>query len=264
MVVAAGVFYATLPGVDDAEARAHAQLRAGRGLETGRLPQRVAAAFVAIEDRRFYEHGALDLHGLVRAAGSGLTQQGVDPGGSTVTQQLAKLLYPGGAGVTGRLHDIGLAFKLERRYSKAQVLELYLTSIYLGDGSYGVQQAARGYYRRSADRLSWAQASMLAGLAQAPTAFDPRTHFAAARRRQREVVAALVRARRLSGGAARSILADPRGSAPVGRCPPETDLRAAKRRRPNSPARLASRWSWPSQRPSSTRSRRSRRASSVG
>ena len=214
---AAGVYYWSLPGTGDAEARVQRGLAVSHGLETGRLPRRLAAAFVAVEDRRYYEHGALDVHALARAISTVVGQRGVDPGGSTITQQLAKLLYPNSGGIGGGLGDVGVAFRLERRYSKAEILEMYLTSVYLGDGFYGARRAALGYYHRPPERLSWAQASMIAGLAQAPSAFDPRTHLLRARHRQSQVVAALVATRRLSTRAAREILQNPGASAPAAR-----------------------------------------------
>jgi len=217
IVAGAGVYYAALPGVEDAEARIHRRLRTHAGVETGKLPRRIAGAVVAVEDRRFYDHGALDVRALLRALETGLTQQGVDPGGSTITQQLAKLLYPTAGGIGGGFHDVAIATKLERRYSKTEILEMYLTAVYLGDGQYGVRKAATGYYGRRAEQLSWAQASLLAGLLQAPTAYEPRGHFARARQRQREVVAALLATRRLSTRQARRIADRPRMSLPIRR-----------------------------------------------
>lgn len=209
-----GVYYRTLPGVSDAEARVGRQVSNGLGAETGSLPPRLSWAIVATEDRRFYDHGAIDVQGVLRAAWTTISLQGVDPGGSTITQQLAKLVYPD-TGALGPLHAVGVALKLERRYSKREILEMYLSSVYFGDGAYGAAAAARRYYGRVASRLSWSQASMLAGLLQAPSALDPRLHFAAARRRQCVVLSALVRAGRLSNVHAARIFADAEAARPV-------------------------------------------------
>jgi len=162
---------------------------------------------VAVEDERFYDHGALDPEALVRALWTTLTRQHVDPGGSTITQQLAKLLYVSGTGAGGRLRDVGLAFKLEEHYSKRQILEMYLNVTYFGGGFYGIDAAARGYFGRPPGALTWTQASMLAGLPQAPSAFDPQQHLAAARARQREVLQRMVASGVLSAAQARRVLA---------------------------------------------------------
>ena len=187
-----GVLYLTLPGVGDAEQRVEARLRANGGHDTGLpAPTRVARAVVVIEDRRFYAHGALDVRAIARALWTQVTGAG-DPGGSTITQQVAKNLFGDQAGPVGKPRQVGVAFKLESRYSKDRILELYLNSIYYGNGYWGIDAASRGYFVKPASRLDWGEASMLAGLPQAPSAYDPARHFARARVRQRDVLAGLV------------------------------------------------------------------------
>jgi penicillin-binding protein 1A len=102
----------------------------------------------------------------------------------------------------GRLRAVGLAYKLESRYSKAQILDMYLNAIYFGHGFYGVERASRGYFGRSVNELSWGQATLLAGLPQAPSAFDPFVHPGLSRARQRDVLRQLVARRILSAAAA--------------------------------------------------------------
>lgn len=204
LIAAAFIAYRAAPSVDDAEKRAKLILIHHVGRDAGLpVPSRVAAATVAIEDRRFYDHGALDVRGLGRALWSTIAGGGRDPGGSTITQQLAKVAY-GGSGGAGKLRDIALAFKLERRYSKQQILELYLNSVYYGHGAYGIDAASRTYFGKPPALLDWAEASLLAGLLQAPSAFDPVHDFARARVRQRVVLRALVETDRLTPGAART------------------------------------------------------------
>lgn len=111
-----------------------------------------------------------------------------DAGGSTIAQQLAKNLYTGSA-----LRDVMLAFKLEQSYSKPRILRMYADAIYFGAGYWGLERASRGYFGKPARELDWAEASLLAGLPQAPSAYDPRTSFARARARQRDVLRALVK-----------------------------------------------------------------------
>jgi membrane peptidoglycan carboxypeptidase len=102
-------------------------------------------------------------------------------------------------------------FKLEARYSKQQILEMYLAAVYFGHGFYGLPAAARGYFEVAPSRLSWAQASLLAGLVQAPTAYDPYTHLDLARSRQRHVLDRLVATRVLTSGEADAAFAAPLG-----------------------------------------------------
>jgi len=202
---AVGVVYlVTLPDVGDAEARVAGVLHPTRGSDTGLpVPARVGRAVIAIEDERFYHHHGIDVVGVARAAHVDLAHGSPLQGGSTITQQLAKALYVTDNHTLGaKLRLIGLAVTLERRYSKAEILEMYLNSIYYGDGQWGVAQASHTYFGRSPQALTWAQASLLAGLPQTPSAYDPTRHITLARARQRQVLAALVRAGVLSRQAA--------------------------------------------------------------
>lgn len=143
---------------------------------------------------RFYRHHGIDTLSLARAITTTLGG-GTPQGGDTITEQLAKVLYGGDDdhSVGGRLRVMALAVKLEDRYAKAQILEMYLNAIYYGDGQYGVAQASQIYFAKPPAALDWAEASLLAGLPQSPTPYDPTRHFAAARRRQQIVLRALVR-----------------------------------------------------------------------
>jgi membrane peptidoglycan carboxypeptidase len=208
----AGAIYGDLPGVGDAQARVTQELAGhdARFVAIGRQ-ERVAQAVVAIEDKRFFEHGAIDPIAIGRVITDTLFGGSPDPGGSTIAQQLAKVLYHEPESLSGRLRAIGLAFKLEGSYSKPAILSMYLNAVYLGHDFYGVDKASHGYFGRSANRLTWAQASLLAGLPQAPSAFDPLRHLAAARARQREVLAQLVAQHALTAGRARRISGQPLG-----------------------------------------------------
>jgi penicillin-binding protein 1A len=188
------VFYSRLPSVADAQQRVAAELRAhGETLTPAPLPQRVATSLVAVEDERYWHHGAIDPVAVCRAFVEAVAHPGRDTGGSTIAQQLAKVLYLDGAtGPLATLRAVGLAFKLEHRYSKAQILGMYLDAVYFGHGYWGIDAASRGYYRTPAQRLTWGEATLLAGLPQAPSADDPVLHFAAARARQRHVLDRLV------------------------------------------------------------------------
>ena len=110
------------------------------------------------------------------------------PGGSTIAQQLAKQLYPHSQGLGGTLFEIGLGVKLSVSFSKPQILSMYLNSIYYGNGYWGDESAARGYFGTDPYHLTWSQAAMLAGLPQAPSAYNPLQHLALAKQRQRHVL----------------------------------------------------------------------------
>jgi penicillin-binding protein 1A len=187
---ACGAVYGSLPSTGDAVARVELILRA-HGARFIAIPARarVARAIVAVEDQRFFDHGAIDPVAVGRVLVDTVTHPGSDPGGSTIAQQLAKTLYVRDPGsLIGRLQAIGLAFKLEHDLSKAEILQLYLNAIFFGHGYYGVAQAARGYFDRAPGALSWRQAALLAGLPQAPSAYDPVAHPTLAWERRREVL----------------------------------------------------------------------------
>ena len=205
-LVAGACGYLSLPGVGDASERVRAELRThGAHLLSGPPPARVATAVVAVEDARFWHHGAVDPVAIGRALVDTVAHPGPDPGGSTIAQQLAKVLYVGGSGsALATVRAIGLAFKLEHRYTKSQILDMYLNAVYFGHGHWGIEAASRGYFGVSPRRLSWGEASLLAGLPQSPSADDPVAHFSAARGRQREVLRRLVATGGLSAGQAAS------------------------------------------------------------
>jgi membrane peptidoglycan carboxypeptidase len=200
----AGWLYAGLPGVSDAPRRVAAELRAhGEAPPSGGLPRRVAVAVVAVEDERFWHHGAVDVRAVGRALVDTVAHPGRDAGGSTIAQQLAKVLYLHDAqGPLATARAIGLAFKLEHRFPKARILGMYLDSVYYGHGYWGIAEASRGYYGTTPHRLTWGEATLLAGLPQAPSTDDPVLHFTAARARQRQVLRQLVRNHELTGAQA--------------------------------------------------------------
>jgi membrane peptidoglycan carboxypeptidase len=193
-LLAAGFGYLeSLPGVGDAQARVRLILITHHGVPSGLPPPaRLGAAVVAVEDEHFYSNFAVNiLDGAGRAALAALHTSG-DPGGSTIVQQLAKQLYGRGSGLAGTLREIGLAVKLSLYFPKSTILSMYLNAIYYGNGYWGDGAAARGYFGISPRSLDWAEAAMLAGLPQAPTAYDPLQHLALAKERQRQVLDQLV------------------------------------------------------------------------
>ena len=158
-------------------------------LPTQQIPRSVRDAVVAIEDRRFYLHHGIDGRAIVRAAYVDLRDSRLTEGGSTITQQLVKNLYTGGDRTIGRkIAEAELAWQLENRMSKAEILTRYLNTVYFGQGAYGVQAAARTFFGINAWKLDLAQSALLAGLITSPGHFDPYEYPDRARGRRRVVL----------------------------------------------------------------------------
>ena len=140
----------------------------------GRIPKLVQQAILDAEDAQFYQHGAISLKGMARAAIRNLTSAKLREGGSTITQQLAKSLFLTPERTLSRkFKEIQLAQEIERRYSKDKILEMYLNTIYFGGGAYGIEAAARTYFSKSVGQLSLTEAALLAGLPKAPSLSSP-------------------------------------------------------------------------------------------
>jgi membrane peptidoglycan carboxypeptidase len=155
----------------------------------------VVKATLATEDRTFYSNSGIDIGGIVRAAIANYQHHAVKQGGSTISQQLVKQVYIGSnapADIQRKLKEAILAIELNRQYSKNQILEMYLNTIFYGSQTYGIEAASRSYFQTNAHDLSLAQAAMLAGLPQAPTQYNPVINFTAAKQRQAQVLAGMV------------------------------------------------------------------------
>ncbi|HET7647026.1 MAG TPA: transglycosylase domain-containing protein [Gaiellaceae bacterium] len=150
-------------------------------------------ATVAIEDRRYWEHGGVDYVGIARAAWTDVTTGKKLQGGSTITQQLVRNLYTGDEKTFNRkLKEACLAIKLSRKWSKPRILDEYLNTVYYGNHAYGVEAAAQTYFSRHARQLTLAQSALLAGLPQAPSVYDPFHNPSAARARRDQVLRAML------------------------------------------------------------------------
>jgi penicillin-binding protein 1A len=183
---------------------------AGEVLALKELPPYVPKAFVAIEDRRFYDHYGVDPLGIARAVVANVMHRGVAQGGSTLTQQLAKNLFlTQERTVTRKLQEVLLALWLERKFSKTQILELYLNRVYFGAGAYGIEQASLRYFGKSARYMNVAEAAMLAGLVKSPTRLAPTRNFDAAEKRAKMVLAAMAELGYISAANEKIALAKP-------------------------------------------------------
>lgn len=158
------------------------------------IPPDLQHAIVAVEDNRFYSHCGIDPEGMLRAALVNLQYGDIEEGGSTITQQLVKNLFLTHEQSFGRkAEELLLALDMERHYSKDEILEMYLNTIYYGAGFYGIGPAAHGYFGKAPLDLQLPESAMLAGIPNAPTAYSPYNDFMLAKKRQVIVIDAMVR-----------------------------------------------------------------------
>jgi penicillin-binding protein 1A len=182
----------------------------GTSVPLSELPPYLPKAFIAIEDRRFYHHFGIDPIGVARALYANVVHRGVAQGGSTITQQLAKNLFlTQERTIERKIQEAVLALWLERKYSKQQILDVYLNRMYFGAGAYGVEAAARRYFNKSARHVTLAEAAMLAGLVKSPSRLAPTRNPDGAERRARVVLSAMADAKMISHAAAVAALRKP-------------------------------------------------------
>jgi membrane peptidoglycan carboxypeptidase len=219
-VLAAGtvaLLWPLTPSVAGAGARVAALLAAHSSTPLVALPtpDLVGRAVIATENSRFNSDFGIDPISLLRTA-FGMVTGSADQGAATLEIQLAKNLYTDRrSGLVREIEQVELSFKFDMRFTKQQVLLLYLNAAYFGHDNYGVAAAARNYFGLTPDQLSWAQASLLAGLVQAPTAYDPYHHLDLAKIRQRQVLNRLVATRVLTPAQADAAYAAPLGLRPA-------------------------------------------------
>lgn len=196
-------------GIDDSVLATRGEM-AGANVSLKDLPPYLPNAFIAIEDRRFYSHYGVDPWGIARAAVANVLHRGVSQGGSTLTQQLAKNLFLTQERTLQRkLQEVELALWLERKYSKKDILELYLNRVYFGSGAYGVEAAAQRYFGKSAKNVTLSEAAMLAGLVKSPSRLAPNRNPEGAEKRAQIVLAAMADARFITEAQAQASIGHP-------------------------------------------------------
>ena len=152
------------------------------------LPETYLNAVVAVEDHRFREHGGVDVIAIARALKNDLLSGSMKEGGSTITQQLARNMYfDQDKELVRKMAEAFMAMELEREYTKDEILELYVNTIYFGDGYYGIGEASRGYYHKVPGELNAYECTMLAGLPNAPSVYSPSVNPELAAERQQYV-----------------------------------------------------------------------------
>ncbi|HET8644895.1 MAG TPA: PBP1A family penicillin-binding protein, partial [Vicinamibacteria bacterium] len=202
----------------DRQGRPFAELRPVEGatVPLQQVSPHLRAAFLAVEDRRFYRHGAVDVRRVVGAALTNVRAKGYEQGFSTITMQLARNLFPERIPARERtlarkLIEIRVAFALERRFSKDEILELYLSHIYFGNGARGVEAAARHYFGGGAGKVTLPQAALLAAIPKGPAYYDPRQHPERARERRNLVLQLMEDQRRITAEQSQAAQAAPLG-----------------------------------------------------
>lgn len=158
------------------------------------LPQNYINAVIAVEDHRFREHGAIDLIAIARAIYVNISTFSLREGGSTITQQVAKNIFyiTEDNPVVRKSAEILTSFDLEDKYTKNDILELYVNTIYFGDGYYGIEEACQGYLNKDASEMTLADSTMMAGIPNAPSVYAPTVNPDLTRDRQEKVISSMV------------------------------------------------------------------------
>lgn len=159
------------------------------------LPIEYQQAVIAVEDHRFKEHGAIDLIAIGRAIWVNITNLELREGGSTITQQVAENLYfieDNNNPIKRKVAEIFMAFKLESEYSKDDILEMYVNTIYFGDGYYGIKEACNGYLDKEPQNMTLYESTMMAGIPNAPSVYAPTVNPDLTRKRQEKVIDSMV------------------------------------------------------------------------
>lgn len=157
------------------------------------IPKNLINATISIEDRRFYSHDGMDIISLARAIYINISKKSIEQGGSTITQQLAKNMYfTQEQEFSRKIAEAFMAFEIEKIYSKDEILELYLNTIYYGDGNYGIYEASKAYFNKLPKDLNLYECTLLAGVPNAPSIYAPTINADLCSQRQNQVISSMV------------------------------------------------------------------------
>lgn len=159
------------------------------------LPDDLVNATIAVEDHRFRDHGAIDIVSIGRAIFSNIKAQNLVEGGSTITQQVAKNLYfmENTDDISRKVAELIMSYHLEKNYSKEDIFELYVNTIYYGNGYYGIKDASNGYLKKEPKDLTLDESTMLAGIPNAPSVYAPTVNIDLCKKRQAKVIRSMVK-----------------------------------------------------------------------
>src|SRR5258707_13859672 len=164
----------------------------GAAIPLHEMPAYLPKAFIAIEDRRFYDHHGIDPMGLLRAMLANALHRSISQGGSAITQQLAKNLFLSrNRAIMRKLEEVVVALWVQHKFTKTEILEHYLNRVYVGAGAYGVEAAAQRYFGKSPRQVTLSEAALLAGLVKSPSRLTPTKNYDGAERRAQRVLAAM-------------------------------------------------------------------------
>lgn len=157
------------------------------------LPQMYLDAVISVEDHRFYKHSGIDVIAIGRALINDIKAMDFVEGGSTITQQIAKNEYfTQEKRITRKIAEVFMAFEIEKKYSKNEILELYINTIYFGNGYYNIKDACKGYFGKSPNEMTAGKCIMLAGIPNAPSVYNPKENLKLAKERQKQVADKMV------------------------------------------------------------------------
>ena len=158
------------------------------------VPEDYINAIIAVEDHRYYDHGAIDIIGLARAVFTNIKNKELQEGGSTITQQVAKNLYfiEEDNAFRRKIAEMFMAIDIENKYSKEDILEMYINTIYFGDGYYGIKEASIGYLNKEPKDMNLAESTMMAGIPNAPSVYAPTVNKELCKQRQNKVISSMV------------------------------------------------------------------------
>ena len=157
------------------------------------LPQMYVNAIISVEDKRFYKHNGIDVIAICRAAINDIKAMSFVEGGSTITQQLAKNMYfTQEKKIERKIAEVFMAWEIEDKYSKEEIFELYVNTIYFGDGYYTVKDACHGYFNKEVNEMTDSECILLAGIPNAPSAYSPTKNPDLAKQRQRQVIEKMI------------------------------------------------------------------------
>ena len=171
------------------------------------LPQIYLNAVISVEDHRFYKHNGIDIIAIGRALINDIKAMSFVEGGSTITQQIAKNEYfTQEKKITRKIAEVFMAFEIEKNYNKDEILEMYINTLYFGNGYYNIKDAAKGYFEKDLDELTDGEWIMLAGIPNAPSVYAPNVNPDLAKQRQKQVIEKMIKYEYLTGNEADKIL----------------------------------------------------------
>ena len=171
------------------------------------LPQIYLNAVISVEDHRFYKHNGIDIIAIGRALINDIKAMSFVEGGSTITQQIAKNEYfTQEKKITRKIAEVFIAFEIEKNYNKDEILEIYINTLYFGDGYYNIKDAAKGYFEKDLDELTDGEWIMLAGIPNAPSVYAPNVNPDLAKQRQKQVIEKMIKYEYLTEDEADKIL----------------------------------------------------------